>query len=90
MVIDDLLPKSVQRPTRAMVENYLDCLIADYVFYDATTESLGKLRGAIRTADFMGYNVKNYYSIWQELAGELNVHQRLQSETLKKGEIDND
>ena len=73
------------RPTRQQMELYLDCLICEFVYYDASVDTLGKIRSAVRTAEFMGYPVHDYYSIWDELSGHIEGYSTLQSEVLKNG-----
>ena len=73
----------VIRPKRLQMEQYIDSLICDFVYYDASVDSLGKIRSAIRTAEFMGYPVHEYYSIWDELSGNLADFQNLQTEAIK-------
>jgi hypothetical protein len=77
------MAKIVIRPKRYQMEQYIDNLICDFVYYDASVDSLGKIRNAIRTAEFMGYPVHDYYSIWDELSGHLADYQGLQTEVLK-------
>jgi len=76
------------RPTRQQMELYLDCLICEFVYYDASVDTLGKIRSAVRTAEFMGYPVHDYYSIWDELSGNLVQYQSIQTEVLRNDRID--
>ena len=73
----------VIRPKRLQMEQYIDSLICDFVYYDASVETLGKIRSSVRAADFMGYPVREYYGIWDELSGNLADFQNLQTEAIK-------
>ena len=85
MGLDEKVNRCVIRPKRIQVEQYIDGLICDFIYYVASVESLGKIRSAIRTAEFMGYPVHDYYSIWDELSGHIEGYSTLQSEVLKNG-----
>jgi len=88
MGLDEKVNRCVIRPKRIQVEQYIDGLICEFVYYDASVESLGKIRSAIRTAEFMGYPVHDYYSIWDELSGNLVQYQSIQTEVLRNDRID--
>lgn len=85
MGLDDKLKNVVIRPKRYQVEQYIDSLICEFIYYDASVSSLGKIRSAIRTAEFMGYSMHEYHSIWDELSGHIGQYSTLQSEVLKNG-----
>jgi len=82
MGLEDMA-RMVIRPKRYQMEQYIDSLICDFIYYDASIESLGKIRTVVRAAEFMGYPVHDYYGIWDELSSHLADYQRLQTEVLK-------
>ena len=71
------------RPIRDEMDHYLNGLICDFIYYDASVETLGKIRSSVRGADFMGYPVREYYGIWDELSVHLGDYQKLQTEAIK-------
>lgn len=63
---------------RQMVEMYLDTLIVKFAFYEASERTLDEFRKALVAAEFLGYRLGCYRSIYDELRADLKEYASLQ------------
>ena len=73
-----------QRPSRQQIETSLDCQIVA-ILVEPTEDNLEKLGTAIRVLSKMGYPLRQYESIYQELRDDYldiqGIHYRLGDRT---------